>query len=324
MKAVLRPHERLDYITRCLGASYDPDVKSDLWERFLFRIQPDPEVRSFLARAVGYTLTGSVREHCLFFLYGEGANGKTTFLETIKALMGNYAVKVESSALLSRGRGAPGGATPNLARLKGSRMALVSEIQAGTYLAESLVKDITGGDTIVARELYASLFEFVPTHKLWMMGNHKPNIRGSDLGIWRRIKLIPFKVTIAKKDQDLELQSKLRDELDGVLTWAVTGLQAWVEGGLGEAEQVEQATEAYRAEMDRVGAFIKDCCVLGPNKRTKSQDLYTVYKDWCRSRGFEPLNSRNFGAELKVRRIPGERSGGAIWRQGIALRLGAW
>jgi putative DNA primase/helicase len=337
-KGELREHSRGDMISKCVPVNYYQEGDSGRWEKFLTDVQPDPEVRKYLQRAVGYTLSGSVGEQCLFFLYGDGANGKTTFVEAVKSVLGGYAVKVESAALMSRVNlrgGSNGGATPNLARLFGARMASTTEIQEGAYLNEALIKDITGGDTIVARHLYSSLFEFRPTHKLWISGNHRPRVKGMDSAIWRRFRVVPFEVAIPKGRQDRRLLEKLRGEegQEEILRWAVQGYLKWRMEGLGEPLAIGSATEEYQDSEDRIGKFIEDCCNVGGSGvggsedvavRVKAANLYGVYTDWCKSNGMEPLNSRNFGSALSRRGFEGRKVGGPYWRYGLCLKRGSW
>lgn len=330
----LYDHRRGDLITKCSPVECPTDfdevngANDTEWVKFLRVVVPDSNVREYLQRAVGYTLCGSVEEQCLFFLYGTGANGKTTFIETVKTLMGGYSVKVESRSIMSKGDKG-GQATPNLARLFGARMACTTEIAEGSYINEALIKDITGGDTMIARHLYARLFEFSPTHKLWVCGNHKPLVKGTDIAIWRRFRLIPFTVSIPKDRQDRSLLDRLKGpgEQKEVLRWAIQGYMKWRKSGLGEPLGIEQATTGYRNEMDRIGAFVNDCCEIGievGETRVKGSILYVVYRDWCEGNGMSPLNSRRFGAALKTRGFEGKKVGGNYFRYGLSLKVGKW
>jgi putative DNA primase/helicase len=317
-------HSRGDLLTKCLPVEYSPDAACPMWNEFLSKVQPSEEVRSYLQRAAGYSLSGSVEEQCLFFLYGLGANGKTTFLETLKFLLSDYAIRVQSRALLSKSWKSGAGPTPNIARLKGARIAMTSELESGGYLDESLVKDLTGGDTLVARHLHANLFEFLPTHKIWMAGNHKPGIRGRDLAIWRRIRLIPFGVTIPPDEQDKRLMSKLRAEAPGILNWAVEGFRLWRSDSLGEPLEVVQATRDYEAEMDRMGEFVETCCTKGPGLKVRSSHLYQAYSDWCKMRKMMPLNAQNFRRGIADRGFTSAKKSGYSHFLGIALKAGEW
>jgi putative DNA primase/helicase len=304
----LRPHRREDAITKISPVVYDPGATCPLWLSFLRRILPDPALRAFIQRAAGYSLTGLTIEQCLLFLFGTGANGKTTLIETLMGLLADYAQKAPTDMLMTR----LGGSIPNdIARLPGARLVVAAEIESGRQMAESMVKDLTGGDTMVARFMRQEFFEFRPTHKLWMYGNHKPIIRGTDDGIWRRIHLVPFLVTIPEAEKDPGLVKRLNAELPGILKWAVDGCLAWQEKGLGIPSAVNQATGKYRAEMDVLGRFLGDCCHLEPRARVTKAALYEAYERWGGD-----LTKRKFGDALRERGFEDGRGSGnvAIWK----------
>ncbi len=295
----LKPHNRSDYITKYVPVEYNPIADCKEWATFLERIMDGKkDLISFLQRAIGYSLTGSTREQCLFILYGSGANGKSTFLETIAELLSGYAQRTPTDTLMAKDTSS----VPNdLARLKGSRFVIASEAEEGKRFAESLVKQLTGSEKIAARFMRAEFFEFLPHFKLWIGTNHKPIIRGSDMAIWRRIRLIPFNVTIPEPERDKELPRKLRKELSGILNWAIMGCLEWQRKGLGEPEEVQAATEGYRNEMDAIGRFIQDCCITGVERSTKSSELYKVYRDWCRENNEYELTQTKFSIRIEER-----------------------
>ncbi|HEU5313192.1 MAG TPA: phage/plasmid primase, P4 family [Candidatus Udaeobacter sp.] len=232
-----RPARREDFMIKCINADYDCSATCNTWEQFLHRVfDGDTELISFVQRAIGYSLTGLTSEQCLFFLFGTGQNGKSTFTKLLEALLGTYALKSVSSlyTLAANGRQP----LDEIARLVGKRFVTGSETEEGDDLAESRVKDITGGDTQTGRELYCQAFNFEASHKLWIYGNHPPNVRGNDHGIWRRIKLIPFRVQIPDAEKDPDLPNKLWAERSGILNWAIKGCLEWREHGLGEARVV--------------------------------------------------------------------------------------
>ena len=242
----LKPHNPSNLITKLCPVKYDPKQKSPLWEKFLNEIMDgNDELISFLQKVIGYSLTGDTREQCFFIFYGTGANGKTTFLQTISTLLNDYAQQSPTETFMLRRFG---GVPNDVARLKGKRFVSTIEIEQGRRMAESLVKALTGGDTIAARFLFGEFFEFIPQFKLFLGTNHKPVIHGTDLAIWRRIRLIPFLVTIPEEKQDRELVSKLKEELPGILNWAIKGCLAWQKDGLGVPEEVKAATDEYRKE----------------------------------------------------------------------------
>lgn len=314
----LYTHSRDDLITKQAAVVFDPDAKCPLWFSFLDRIMAGNQALiEFLQRAVGYTLTGITTEQCLFFMYGTGSNGKSTFTETLTAMLDDYSQKAPTEMLMTQHSG---GIPNDVARLPGARHVVVAEVESGRTLAESLVKDLTGGDTMVARFLHQEFFEFVPTHKLWMYGNHKPVVRGTDDGIWRRIRLIPFKVKIPKPEQDPDLPKKLKEELPGILTWAAEGCLKWQESGLGEPEAVLKATATYREEMDVLQGFLTDCCVLKPDAQARAGKLYKVYKRWCEENGEKQMTGTKFGRELPERGFEKEYDRRGTYYVGVGIK----
>jgi P4 family phage/plasmid primase-like protien len=316
----LRPHNRADKFTRLVQVAYDPDAKAPTWLKFLDRIMASNQgLITYLQRAVGYTMTGLVTEHCLFFLYGSGKNGKSTFAQTLLEMLGDYQIKSPTSMIMiKRNEGIPN----DLARLAGVRLTVTAEVEDGQRLAESLIKDLTGGDTITARLLHKEFFDFQPTHKLWMFGNHKPQIRGTDEGIWRRIKLVPFNTFISPEERDLELAQKLRAELPGILAWAIQGCQDWRRDGLTEPAEVVAATQTYRAEMDSLASFLGDCCMQGTNYKVKTSDLYKEYEKWCAANNEFILSARKFSSRMIERGFTSDRgTGGHYQWRGLGLVL---
>jgi len=290
-----------------------------LWEAFLQRVTNDNgELRGYLHRAAGYSLTGDVSEQCLFFAYGIGANGKSTYFDVLMQVLGDYAQKgPRELLLLRRGDSVP----TEVARLKGSRFVVSAEVSENGRLNEAQIKDLTGGDRLVARFMHRDFFEFNATHKLWIYGNHKPVIRGTDHGIWRRILLIPFEVCIPPEEQDGHLKDKLAAELPGILAWAVRGCLEWQRQGLQPPPEVLCATEDYRQQMDVLGQFISDCCCLGPKLTAGSSLLYAVYKEWCEKAGEHVRSQRWLGMQLRDRGFVGVRPhGGRVAYQGIGIK----
>jgi P4 family phage/plasmid primase-like protien len=313
-----RPAKREDYITKQLGAAFDPNATCPTWERFLARVlNGDPDLISFIQRAVGYSLTGEVSEQCLFFLYGTGENGKSTFAEFLQLLFGDYALKATTGLYTLHSHGKE--PESEIARLVGKRFVTGSETEEGAKLAESRVKDLTGGDTLTGRNLYCPAFNFNPTHKLWIYGNHLPDVRGSDHGIWRRIKLVPFQVQISKEEKDVDLPRKLTSEKSGILYWAIKGCLLWKETGLLAPPVVVNATAEYREDEDELGEFISETCI--PEGRVERTHLYLAYKDWARRHERKyPLGPKAFAKRLRSRDgIRDSKSGERYWT-GISLR----
>ncbi len=293
----LREHRREDLITKLAPVEYDPDAEAPTWEAVLERLLPSPELRRFFQRFVGYCLTGDTSEQVLVFLHGLGGNGKSTIINALLDTLGEYGKQAAPELLTVKASSHP----TELADLKGARLVASIEVEEGKRLAESLVKQLTGGDRIKARRMREDFWEFEATHKLLLAANHKPVVRGADHAIWRRIKLVPFDVTIPEHEKDKKLPEMLRAERSGILAWAVRGCLDWRENGLGEPEEVRVATDAYRAEMDVLAAFMEERCVLHEDAHADATPLYDAYKGWCTSAGENPETQTRFGSMLRER-----------------------
>lgn len=315
--SVLHPHRREDHIMKMADVEYDPDAACPTWEAFLERVLPDADVRAYVQRAVGYSLTGSTSEQCLFLLYGLGANGKSVFLNTIRTLLGDYGQQADFSTFAQKKGDGP---RDDLAKLAGARLVVSSEVEAGKRLSEVVVKQATGGDPLVARFLFKDLFEYTPAFKLWMAGNHKPVIRQMDHGIWRRIHLVPFTVTIPEAERDNDLERKLRAELPGVLAWALKGLRSWRDGGLRPPAAVRGATEEYREGMDTLAEFLDEHCILEDDATAPTGELFQAYDAWAYTHGEEKLTKRTFGMRLEERGFRPGKSGSVRHWKGLRLR----
>ena len=319
-KGKLMIQDREQLITKLATVEFDPTAKAPTWLAFLEKIMAgNQNLIRFLQKAVGYSLTGSTREQVMLILHGAGANGKSTFLEAIACMMGNeYTQQTPTSTLMAK-KG-EGGIPNDIARLKGARFVSAVEAEEGQRLAESLVKQMTGGDRLTARFMRSEFFEFKPEFKLWLGTNHKPQIRGTDAAIWRRIRLIPFIVTIPPEDRDLDLPTKLRNELAGILAWAVEGCLLWQKEGLGMPVEVMAATDIYRTEMDAIGAFIEDACTIHADAKESVGDLYREYTAWAEENGERALNKRQLSQRLGERGFVNVRgTGGWYFWQGFCL-----
>jgi putative DNA primase/helicase len=338
----LREHRREDYITQLCPTPYDPAAGCPTWERFLGSVFPaaevtgqagNPELIRFVQRLLGYGLTGDVREQVLPFFWGDGANGKSTLLNAVREALGaDYCGKAPPGLLLAH----KGDRHPTeLADLFGRRLALANETPEGGRFNESQVKDLTGGDPISARRMREDFWQFDPTHKLIVCGNHKPRVTGTDHGIWRRIRLVPFAVRFWNPDdqpaegeqrpehlrQDKDLPARLRAEAPGVLAWMMRGCLDWQRNGLGSPHEVQSATAGYRAEQDLIGEFIADCCLTGPaTYRVRAKALYAAFRKWVELAGERhPPSQREFGLAMTGRGVERQTSNG-VWYVGIALR----
>jgi putative DNA primase/helicase len=323
----LREHRREDLITKIAPVEHDPAAEAPTWSAFLERVLPSEELRRFVQRVAGYALTGDVSEQALFFLYGTGSNGKSTLVNTLMLALGDYAKQAAPDLLVVKRGSHP----TELADLFGARLVASTEVEDGRRLAEALIKQLTGGEPIRARRMREDFWQFPPTHKVLLSANHKPTVRGVDHAIWRRIKVIPFEVTVPDAEQDKRLPEKLRAEMPGILRWALDGCLDWQRHGLGEPPEVREATETYRAEQDVIGAFIAERCITAPHMSTRMKELYGSYAEWCEEGRETQANKRQFGDALKERGYePARGTGNAPVRKGIGLRSdhtgesGAW
>ena len=314
----LLQHDSARLITKLAMASYDPSAACPTWEAFLGRIfDGRQELIRYVQKAAGYSLTGECGEQCLFLLYGHGANGKSTFLTTLMTLLNDYARQMPMEALLAR----QDNAIPNdLAALRGARFVSAVEADSGQRLNESKIKQMTGQDRLAARFMRCEWFEFTPQFKLWLATNHKPSVRGCDEAIWRRIRLIPFVVTIPPAERDASLPEKLKHELPGILRWAVEGCRLWQEEGLDAPEAVTEATDAYRSEMDIIGEYIGQRCVQNPLGAATVADSYRDYEAWCAKNAERPFSKRTFTALMREHGLATRHGAGNVlcWDQ-VAL-----
>ncbi len=315
----LRAHSRADLITRITDIEWDPTAICPMFDVFLAAIQPDPAVRAYLQRGTGYALTGVVTEHTMLINYGLGSNGKTTLAKVQEDLLGEHATPASPKLLVAEKHEQHPTA---IADLQGRRLVISSEVEEGHRLDEALVKQLTGGDRLKARHMRQDFFTFTPTHKIWVGCNHKPKIRGADHGIWRRIKLIPFTITIPDEDQDKHLDTKLHAELPGILRWAVEGCLDWQRrGGLDAPAAILEATEQYRLGEDTIATFLADTCTRNTMLKAASSTLYETYKKWCAEQGIQhPLTQKALAGRLREQGLENEKDRtNRAWWLGIGL-----
>jgi putative DNA primase/helicase len=317
-----RQHRREDFLTSIAPVTYEPKALAPTWMQFLDRITDgNRELIDFLRRAVGYTLTGDVREQVLFFLHGEGANGKSTFCSVLADLLGRLAIAAAPSLLATKhGETHP----TERADLCGSRAAICQEVEEGRYWAEVTIKQLTGGDRIKARRMHEDFWEFAPSHKLWIAGNHRPRIKGTDEAIWRRIMLVPFVVMIPPHERDKELPAKLHAELSGILNWALAGCLEWQHAGLDPPAVVREATSDYRTDEDTVGRFIDEMYEKDPDAFTPSSELYAAYRAWVAAEGErgEALSQRALAYRLEEKGFRSDRTKDARGWVGLRAKDG--
>lgn len=300
----LQAHNRSQLLTKISKVAYDDTKECPNWIKFLESIFTEDgvvqhEIIDFLQKAIGYTLTSDTSEQVMFFLYGTGRNGKSTFINTIQTILGDYGRQTGSDTFIKKHN--DNGINNDIARLDSARFVSAVESEEGQQLSESLVKQITGGERMSARFLRQEFFEFTPEFKVFFTTNNKPIIKGSDEGIWRRVRLIPFTVTIPKEKIDKYLPEKLAKEMPGILKWAVDGCMKWQKEGLGEPEAIKQATQTYREDMDILGPFLNEKCVINPLAKVEAKDLYQEYRDWCFSNSEIELKNRAFYRQLEIR-----------------------
>lgn len=304
---VLREHRREDLITRMAGAEVDFGARSEAWERFLagatwiapectesdaepcqdceacLRAERDSrELHDFLQVCAGYALTGDTSEERMWLLQGEAGSGKSTVLEALRGVLGEYAITAEFATFTRRERG-DHGPRPDIARLAGARLVVASEGEDGQRLSEALVKNVTGGERITARFLYGLDFEFRPQFKLWLATNHAPAVRHDDSGIWRRLLRLPFAHALPEGQRDPRLKAEIIDmQRSGaaVLAWALRGLERWRAEGLRVPDCVRSSVESYRDSQDLLADFLADKCVFAPSAVTGTKELKVAYKDW--------------------------------------------
>lgn len=320
----IRPHKKTDLLTKCSPVYYDPAAIAPKWAAFTDKIMDsDMDMIVFIQKATGYSMTADVCEQILMFMYGTGANGKSTFAGVIEYILCDYFQKAPRSLIQSK-RNGDESIPCDVARLQGARFVCCNELEEGRRIAESLVKDLTGGDRLVARFMRQDLFEFAPTHKLWLYGNHRPTITGTDEGIWRRIRLIPFTVSIAPAERNPHLKDELIREAPGILNWLIDGCLLWQKEGLAAPEKITAAVTEYREDMDTVGQFLDEACILGGTDWTASSVLHKSYSEWAESEGIEQrfqLGPKSFAGRLRDRGLRPEKDLRTQTRGWAGIRL---
>lgn len=303
--------------TRLCTAGYDPGAACPRWLDFLADVQPDIAIREFLWRWWGYCITGHISEQVLVLHYGTGANGKSTALDVITHVLGDYAALLPFEAMLEDRFKSASGPSPDIARLPGARFVISSEPDPGRSLAESQIKRLTGETALLARALRQDFFEFRPQFKLNLAANKRPRVSGQDHGTWRRILLVPWRVRVEEPVRGLA-QTIIAEETDGVLAWLIAGAAEWYRRGLSPPAAIEAATAIYRGDNDPVGTFIAECCEWVPDVQIRARALYDAYEVYCRANAIDPLSKRGFGVALSDKGIERLRNDGIVY---VGLRL---
>lgn len=299
----LLPHDRASYISKIMPVEVDPGAKCETFDRFLERIQPDPEIRAFLKRWFGYSMTGLTGEQKLVFAHGAGRNGKSTLVDAIAEIMSDYAITVPIESLTGSEQRKGSDATPDLVRIPGARMVRASEPEQGQKMKEALIKALTGGEPILIRRMQQEFVEVTPEFKLTIQGNHKPDIRGGDDGIWRRVLLVPFDVQIPPEEVDPVLPERLRAERAGIFNWMLEGVIDYLDNGLQIPESIQEATAAYREESDPIRVFLfEECEISGKDcDFIPARDLIDAFRLWLEDRGEEPWGKRTVSNQMSAR-----------------------
>ncbi|MBK8175223.1 MAG: hypothetical protein IPK66_08155 [Rhodospirillales bacterium] len=294
-----RPHRREDYLTKLMPIRYDPDAGFPVFREFLATILPNVRVREFLQRWFGYCVTGYTHEQLIVMFHGAGANGKSTLLDTLRFVMGDYVQILPFASLLQDDRKRGSEPSPDIARLPGVRLVTASEPELGRAFSEAVIKTLTGESTILARHLREGFFEFAPQFKLVVSCNNRPKVRGQDEGTWRRLLLVPFDQTIPPEERDKRLLQRLRAEAPGVLNWLLEGARLYLADGLNIPGEVRAATSDYRIESDPLRPFLSEWCVRGPGVgNVRAKRLYRAYVLWCDEQARDPISQTRFGLSL--------------------------
>jgi putative DNA primase/helicase len=312
----LSEHKPELYFTKITSVDLSSNADCPRWLSFLDDIfSGDKDLIRYIQKALGYSLTGSTAEQCAFFLYGTGKNGKSTFLDVVRDIFGDYAANVQPETIMIK-NSSPSAINSDIARLKGARLVTSVEPNEGVRINEGLLKQLTGDDTVTARKLYSEEFEFKPEFKLWMATNHKPIIRGTDTGIWRRIHMIPFTVAIPDEKVDKNLAYKLKAEMTAIFKWIVDGCMLWQQEGLNMPLAVLNSVREYRREMDVISSFLSDECQEGGAVAAKT--LYAAYCKWADSNNEYCMSNTKFGAEIS-KRYEKVRTNKGIYYNGISF-----
>jgi len=317
----LLPFDSKNYMTKICKTKFDPNCPTPLWSSLMETVtQGDKEKQKYIQKAFGYSLTGETSEQALFILYGTGSNGKSTVLNIFSEMMNTYAQSAKSDSFMEKKNE---NVNNDIARLNGARFVTAIEMQENKRMSEELIKSMTGGDKLVTRFLYGEFFEYIPQFKVFLAVNHKPIIRDTTNSIWRRLKLIPFTTVFNEQNRDKNYSAKiLANELPGILAWAVQGCLLWQQEGLNSPDDVAQATEEYRTEMDSFAAFFEECCMNDEAGRISNKMLRAKYDEWCKENGEYALSQRPFSQKLIERGYQKRNSSanGTLEWYGLRLR----
>lgn len=310
-------------ITKQVRASYDPQAKAPVWEKFISEcFLGDAETIRYVQKALGYALTGDVSEEVMHFFYGVGSNGKTLLTNVIYNILNEYSAIADTDLLMRKDKTNDNAPTPDIARLQGKRFVVANEVEEGRRLNDKNLKVLASKQNMHARELYGKTFEFTPQHKIFVTTNHKPYVSDQSEGAWRRIRMVPFLNRVSGEQIDHELEDKLMSEASGILNWLIRGCVMWKKERLNPSSAVEQSSNEYRKESDVLGLFISDCCNEGPEEKVDQQTLFNRWRLWCIENGHQVGSKRTFTIRLEARGMNSKAYfRGARAYQGISLDL---
>jgi P4 family phage/plasmid primase-like protien len=319
---LVRLAQQSDMITKSAGVcAVGDESKAVRWKAFLEEVfLGDHQMIEWLHRFLGYSLTGSTSEQIFMFGFGGGSNGKGVLASVMREVWGDYYRTISSDTLMEQRR-ASGAATPELADLVGARLIISGETERGCALSEALVKLMTGEEEIPCRQLYGEKFQYLPQFKLFMAGNYKPTIRGTDNGIWRRVRLVPFNRKFENHEMDKQLGAKLAAEREHIFAWIIAGCLKWQERGLGDQPGVvEHATREYRAKEDVIGEWLSEICLFSPDKTTGARELFSKYQAWALANGYRPMSEKSFRENMLERPgISATRGAAGVKYKGISV-----
>ena len=316
---VINEHNPIDYISQATQVKIVQGAEAPTWKKFIEEIfLGDKELIRYVQKAIGYSLTGFTREQCMFIGYGEGANGKGVFKDMLSYILNDY-VKCPQAETISQIRQGSE-ASPDIINLMDARLVVCVESNKGVRFNEGLIKQLTGEDRVTARRLYCEPISFLPQFKLWLFTNHMPEVVGMDKGIWRRLKIIPFKLDLPEEKKDKHLKEKLMQEAEGIFWWCIQGIHMYLEEGLKEPQAIIELVGEFKEESDVLGRFLRECTISKEGSRVQAKDLYKRYVEWCRVSNEVPDNKTRFGLDMK-KRVQKTNDGRNVFYQGIALTL---
>ncbi|MEU4235108.1 phage/plasmid primase, P4 family [Nonomuraea sp. NPDC026600] len=311
----IKANDRADLITKAAGAAFANEGSPE-WDAFLVRILPDPEVRAFLQRLIGYAMLGKVTEHVMLIFTGMGANGKGTTRDALMAAFGDYAIEIDPAMLMESKHERHGAFKM---RLRGARLVFCSETEKGRRFAEATMKRLVGGDPIEANLMHKNPITFDPSHTLIMLTNHLPAVSGDDPAVWRRLLVVPFDVVIPERERDTTLSDRLRDAAPAILAWAYQGWLDYQQQGLNPPEAVRKRTEAYQADSDALGRFLDERIITNPHSHVKARDLFAAWNQWCYDNGEMPTPEKAFADSMSQRGFAKKRGAAGVAYHGLML-----